>query len=655
MNIDVLKQISGMILSAGSRPYNIEPQFSTTIDYPNGNGTYTSSIGSASGDSGPFSVYYQTWSGVGVTMRGYYPYQDRHDYITGGYDSDVIWGGAGSDSIHGRGGNDILVGGSGYDDLHGDEGNDLILGGIDINISNATNFLTKWQDALRGYATMSDAELRSHFTIYNQSVMMSGDEGDDILIAGAGDDAMSGHVGNDWFYGGEGNDKIWGDNALDTKGGNDTLYGAEGNDSLFGGMGDDYLDGGIGNDTLIGDASSSADGPLIGNDTLLGGAGDDKLYGGAANDILDGGEGVDYLEGGDGNDTLVYDSNDGLIDGGDGTDLLLFTGAQGVNINLTDILNNPNKIKNIEIFQGTNYGDTITGDSANNVLHGGNGDDVLSGGAGNDTLFGDAGNNTLDGGDGNDLLVGGAGADQFVGGAGIDIVTYELSTVGVQASLTAGVVGGMGASGDTFSGVENLIGSMSNDTLLGNADDNQMLGLDGNDSMVGGDGNDYLDGGAANDTLQGGLGDDTLLGGAGDDLLVGNGGYDFIDGGAGNDTYLFGTGSGYDHIFEADNGGTDNLYVVGLTEVGIYKQGNHLLIAANNNDVMVLDSWYVNHGVEYIDFEAAQTRYLVSDLANMAVEIQSFGLAEGADMSQAGGVEPITVQGISALDIPVLA
>lgn len=643
MSYESLMTLSHNITKAGTRTYNFEPQFTSgefVQEYPYSRGTYKSHVGSATGESGPFSIHYQEWdtpANVGVSMRGYSPFQTWADDIRGGNGADVIWGGAGDDTILGRGGNDILVGGLGYDHVYGGEGDDLIVGGIDIKLNNAANFLEQWQDILLSYLSMTPEKLASKFTITNKSQYMGGDEGNDIVISGNGDDHLGGNTGNDVIYAGGGNDGLWGDNALDTIGGNDTLYGEDGNDSLYGGMGDDVLFGGTGNDTLIGDRTSEADGPLIGND------------------YLDGGEGADSLFGGDGNDTLVYDSNDVYIDGGEGTDLLLFTGMQGVNIDLVDLLKDTSKIKNIEIFQGTNYGDTITGDSGNNVLHGGNGDDVLSGGAGNDTLFGDAGNNTLDGGDGNDLLVGGAGADQFVGGAGIDIVTYELSTVGVQASLTAGVVGGMGASGDTFSGVENLIGSMSNDTLLGNADDNQMLGLDGNDSMVGGDGNDYLDGGAANDTLQGGLGDDTLLGGAGDDLLVGNGGYDFIDGGAGNDTYLFGTGSGYDHIFEAANGGTDNLYVVGLTEVGIYKQGNHLLIAANNNDVMVLDSWYVNHGVEYIDFEAAQTRYLVSDLANMAVEIQSFGLAEGAEMSQAGGVEPITVQGVSALDIPVLA
>lgn len=94
-----------------------------------------------------------------------------------------------------------------------------------------------------------------------------------------------------------------------------------------------------------------------------------------------------------------------------------------------------------------------------------------------------------------------------------------------------------------------------------------------------------------------------------------------IEGGAGNDTYLFGVGSGYDHIFEAAGGGTDNLYLAGITDIGVYKQGSSLLFAVNNDDVIVLDNWFVNGGVEFIDFEAVQLRYNVADLAGMAVEI----------------------------------
>lgn len=375
MSYESFMILSNNITHAGTRAINPDPVFSSgeyRHEYPYNNGIYTSHIGN-------FQTYYQEWfsdAHVSVTMRGYSPVQNYRDNIKGGDGADVIWGSAGNDDLDGRGGNDILVGGLGEDFINGGEGDDLIIGGIDIKLSNANNFLEKWQDILLSYLSMTPEELASKFTITNKSQSLSGDNGNDIVISGNGDDHLGEDTGNDVIYAGGGNDEIFGDNALDTVGGNDPLYGEEGNDFLYGG--------------------------------------------------------------------------------------------------------------------------------------------------------------------------------------------------------------------------------------------------------------------------------------AGDDLLVGNGGYDFIDGGAGNDTYLLGTGSGYDHIFEAANGGTDNLYVVGLTEVGIYKQGNHLLIAAND-DVMVLDSWYVNHGVEYIDFGAAQTRYLVSDLANMAVEIQSFGLAEGADMSQAGGVEPITVQGISALDIPVLA
>ena len=53
---------------------------------------------------------------------------------------------------------------------------------------------------------------------------------------------------------------------------------------------------------------------------------------------------------------------------------------------------------------GSLFDDTITGDSANNILFGNAGNDTLYGGAGNDVLIGGSGHNTLTGGTGNDTF-----------------------------------------------------------------------------------------------------------------------------------------------------------------------------------------------------------------------------------------------------------
>jgi RTX calcium-binding nonapeptide repeat (4 copies) len=81
-------------------------------------------------------------------------------------------------------------------------------------------------------------------------------------------------------------------------------------------------------------------------------------------------------------------------------------------------------------LNGTNYGESIFGLAANDILSawggnddvfGGNGNDIVNGGKGNDRLFGEAGNDTLVGEDGNDTLLGGDGDDVLLGGRGGDV------------------------------------------------------------------------------------------------------------------------------------------------------------------------------------------------------------------------------------------
>src|SRR5262249_23181554 len=123
-----------------------------------------------------------------------------------------------------------------------------------------------------------------------------------------------------------------------------------------------------------------------------------------------------------------------------------------------------------------------------------------------DTLNGGGGNDTLNGGDGNDTLQDGSGADQLVGGDGIDTASYADSASAVTVSLATGTGSGGDAEGDTLSQIENLTGSVFDDTLTGD------------------DGTNVLDGGAGNDTLAGLGGDDVLVGGAGAGHLGGGGG-----------------------------------------------------------------------------------------------------------------------------------
>jgi Ca2+-binding RTX toxin-like protein len=96
------------------------------------------------------------------------------------------------------------------------------------------------------------------------------------------------------------------------------------------------------------------------------------------------------------------------------------------------------------------------------------------------------------------------GADVLNGGDGIDTAAYDNSTGGVSISL-AGAFASTGAEalGDTFSNVENIIGSGFNDTLAGNGVANTIFGAAGNDSLTGGGGEDLLEGGVGGDALDG--------------------------------------------------------------------------------------------------------------------------------------------------------
>jgi hypothetical protein len=181
------------------------------------------------------------------------------------------------------------------------------------------------------------------------------------------------------------------------------------------------------------------------------------------------------------------------------------------------------------MLAGGNGSDSLFGGDDADTLDGGANDDTLSGDAGNDSLFGDAGNDSLDGG---------AGTDTLVGGDGSDFASYANATGSITVDLSAPQPIASGADGeDQLSGIENIIGSNSDDTIRGNTGANTILGGDGADSLSGGGGNDLLDFGAGNDyflredalassdTLIGGLGDDTLDLGSNWSFLNEAGGY----------------------------------------------------------------------------------------------------------------------------------
>lgn len=206
-------------------------------------------------------------------------------------------------------------------------------------------------------------------------------------------------------------------------------------------------------------------------------------------------------------------------------------------------------------FDGTEGNDFITGTAFGDTLYGYGGHDYLNGSGGEDVVVGGAGADRLFGGIANDTLVGGEGADELNGGSGSDAAFYgvgwgDTPVAGVAVDLAAGVGSGGEAAGDSYAGIESVVGSPFDDVITGSDVNNSLQGGGGDDHLIGGEGWDELVSGPGNDWLEGGAGHDALIatlsdgaildGGAGDDFIYPGLGPDTIIGGDGTDLLHFG-------------------------------------------------------------------------------------------------------------------
>jgi len=182
------------------------------------------------------------------------------------------------------------------------------------------------------------------------------------------------------------------------------------------------------------------------------------------------------------------------------------------------------------------------------------------------------------GGGGNDLLIANNVANVLTGNGGIDLVSYQSATAGVVASLATNTGTAGAAAGDSYIGIEGLIGSEYADQLFGNGSDNYFQGLGGVDTIDGGGGSDtltfrYARAGVSVSLAGAGLGGDTLTsienleGSDYDDTLGGNAGANVITGGKGIDT-LFYAGATAAVTVNLATGGTGG-WAAGDTYVGI--------------------------------------------------------------------------------------
>ncbi len=222
--------------------------------------------------------------------------------------------------------------------------------------------------------------------------------------------------------------------------------------------------------TLVPEAFSNVGG-LIGNVVIARGSVIENAIAGPGNDLIIGNDVANVLRGGAGDDLLAGHSGADTLDGGSGVDTISYAGDAGaIFINLT---------------LGQGYGNAAQGDvfvSIENVI----GTDY------NDFIIGDPGVNRLDGALGNDIIIGAVGPDVIIGGGGLDWASYEDNSGVVFINLTLARGYNNAAEGDSYSGIENLVGGLMDDFFIGDEGANRLNGAMGADTLLGAGGADIF-------------------------------------------------------------------------------------------------------------------------------------------------------------------
>lgn len=561
--------------------------------------------------------------------------------LKGGVDDDTLIGSdGGSNFLIGDEGNDTLDGGSGgnntVDYSSSPKGSRVVQGynlnnggGVYVNIAgNVAEDGFGGTDTLRHIQNAIGSSGNDTLVASNENAVLEGGDGDDNLQGGAGDDVLLGGVGADDMDGG---------------GGTNTTTYLESRAAVYVNL--SSLNVGVASPiNLPTDASPFY---LAANSGAGGDAEGDRLrniqnvQGSIYDDILVAGDqGIaksanhynftgSYIDGSDGDDIIYAGSGSDVLDGGKGENWLSYAlSTDGVTVSLQPLLSNlafsppigsggyaqGDRILPARLYDGKDYKGVFTKLSSFKNLEGSDSADRLSGDAADNIIRGLQGNDTINGNGGNDTLIGGAGADILIGGGYSDTLRADLAAAiaatGQQGGDTASYADSPGrvivdveanfgllsdAQGDTFNGIQNLIGSNYDDFLVGDAQDNDInpgLSGGGKDYVNGGssgsginsltldyslgdygrgmtggftnfatgsgafsrystDGKKLLDavdfvniqrlyviGTSRNDTISGGinLNGDVIFAGAGDDFINGGSGKDYLDGGDGIDT-----------------------------------------------------------------------------------------------------------------------
>ncbi|MEQ1952393.1 calcium-binding protein [Mesorhizobium sp. CN2-181] len=351
--------------------------------------------------------------------------------------------------------------------------------GLQLFLSNGTTVLQALTGFNRPLVNVFDAAETFYYDGgfdawgFNQWIM----SGNDTVNGSAGTDDIYGHAGNDVLKGGNGDDYFEGGS------GKDTYDGGTGFDQLS--FWDSYWDRTALHGIVLDAVAGTVSDPWGNSETFKGFEGyrgtqfadiingsslDEQFYGLGGRDKIDGKGGVDEVR---------YDRD------------VRQGGTDGVTVNLTtgvaiDGFGRQDTLISIERVRGTNFDDTLTGNSAANRLRGLDGNDFLDGGVGADDMRGGAGNDTYVVGNVGDTIDENPNSDSANG------------TDTVRSSITFS----LGNTAVVFGNVENL-------TLTGS------LAINGTGNSLA----NILIGNSGKNTLNGGLGSDTLTGGGGSDFF----------------------------------------------------------------------------------------------------------------------------------------
>ncbi|MCX6399965.1 MAG: calcium-binding protein [Propionibacteriales bacterium] len=451
-------------------------------------------------------------------------------------------------------GNDQIAAGLGQVRLSGNGGNDTIGTANDSTLADSKGIKAGTTGGSAATEALYRAKNSVLVGGAGSDMMKSGSANDELYTGsydkigesgtGAGDLATDRNtvdtgVGNDTVYGSNGLDFVTTGSRSDQTAivyggaGADVLTGGLGSDEIYGGPGDDYVVAAL---ATVGEPGSATDvfgsardvivlpGAGSSPKKLVGGTGSDRIYGSDGPSNIFGDTTVDScavqsdpVSKQPGETEVLADAND-LILGGNGVDVVNAGGGG-------------------DWVYASGAADRVCGNAGDDHLYGGDDGDLVFGGTGADQGYGEAGGDQVYGNNGADALYGGAGTDRAQGNNGDDWIDG-----GAESDV---LIGGTSAAGKD-DGADTLLGASGDDVLVGdNAQTDLLLSapyptdLASSNAALGG--NDYLVGGDDKDRNHGGLGDDTVYGGTSDDYAEGNPGTDRISGEAGDDDLVGGS------------------------------------------------------------------------------------------------------------------